>query len=170
MLSAMGECFSPEAATSLACARHSGVALESPRAPRTTRPLAIAADAWLSHRRRAWSATARALLSSSKRVSSTFRSRRVTLGLIARFTKCERCSRTSSDSWLRHAVPDGRGFLGGFWFLPGPWLKPGFEEKGFSGLQHNMTIVQDLIDGFNEMVQSAAAEFAHVHFADLRPI
>jgi hypothetical protein len=28
-----------------------------------------------------------------------------------------------------YAVPDGRGFLGGFWFLPGPWLRPGFRES-----------------------------------------
>ena len=26
-------------------------------------------------------------------------------------------------------VPDGRGFLGGWAFLPGPWLEPGFRQK-----------------------------------------
>jgi len=30
-----------------------------------------------------------------------------------------------------YPVPDGRGFLGGFGFLPGPWLQPGFHRKGF---------------------------------------
>lgn len=69
-----------------------------------------------------------------------------------------------------HAVPDGRGFLGGFWFLPGPWLKPGFDEKGFGDLQRNTVIVEDLIDRFNEMAKSVAAEFAHVHYIDLRPV
>src|SRR5204863_9248595 len=29
-----------------------------------------------------------------------------------------------------HPVPDGRGFMGGWWALPGPWLKPGFTKKG----------------------------------------
>ena len=33
-----------------------------------------------------------------------------------------------------YPVPDGRGFLGGWWFLPGPWLEPGFREKGFARL------------------------------------
>lgn len=67
-----------------------------------------------------------------------------------------------------HPVPDGRGFLGGFWFLPGPWLKPGFQEKGFEDLRRNTLIIQDLIDRFNRMVKSAAAQFAHVHYVDLR--
>jgi len=30
-----------------------------------------------------------------------------------------------------YAVPDGRGFLGGWWLLPGPWLEPGFRRKGY---------------------------------------
>ena len=29
-----------------------------------------------------------------------------------------------------YPVPDGRGFLGGFGPLPGPWLEPGFHRKG----------------------------------------
>jgi hypothetical protein len=28
-----------------------------------------------------------------------------------------------------HAVPDGRGYMGGTWILPGPWLKPGFPRR-----------------------------------------
>ena len=30
-----------------------------------------------------------------------------------------------------YPVPDGRGYLGGFWVLPGPWLSPGFRKKGY---------------------------------------
>ena len=33
-----------------------------------------------------------------------------------------------------YAVPDGRGFLGGGWMLPGPWLEPGFRRKGYLAL------------------------------------
>jgi hypothetical protein len=33
-----------------------------------------------------------------------------------------------------YPVPDGRGFLGGWWRLPGPWLQPGFRRKGHSDL------------------------------------
>ena len=37
-----------------------------------------------------------------------------------------------------YPVPDGRGFLGGWWLLPGPWLEPGFREKGFEKLQERI--------------------------------
>jgi len=69
-----------------------------------------------------------------------------------------------------HPVPDGRGFLGGFWFLPGPWLRPGFIKKGFDDLNDNTAMMQDLIDRFNAMVQDVAAlpEFGHVRYVDLR--
>src|SRR5262249_30406362 len=54
-----------------------------------------------------------------------------------------------------YPVPDGRGYLGGFWFLPGPWLKPGFVEKGFSAndsaaeLATCTGLMKDMIDRFN---------------------
>jgi hypothetical protein len=43
-------------------------------------------------------------------------------------------------------VLDGRGFLGGWWFLPGPWLEPGFREKGFARLPERITLAKQLID------------------------
>lgn len=67
-----------------------------------------------------------------------------------------------------YPVPDGRGFLGGFLFLPGPWLRPGFYEKGFKDQRANTTLMQALIDRFNAMVQSTSSRFAHVHYIDLR--
>jgi hypothetical protein len=69
-----------------------------------------------------------------------------------------------------YAVPDGRGFLGGWWFLPGPWLKPGFDAKGYPG-PGRQAVVDDLIDRFNTMLQGVAAlsGFAHVRYLDLRP-
>ncbi len=69
-------------------------------------------------------------------------------------------------------VPDGRGVLGGFWFLPGPWIAPGFRDKGFpdSELQRRVDIVEQLIDTFNSMLLEVAGlpEFAHVHYVNLR--
>jgi hypothetical protein len=65
-------------------------------------------------------------------------------------------------------VPDGRGFIGGFGPLPGPWLEPGFREKGFRDVRRNTAIMQTVIDRFNVMLQSVAALFAHVSFVDLR--
>lgn len=69
-----------------------------------------------------------------------------------------------------HPVPDGRGFLGGWWQLPGPWLKPGFQRKGYDDLARNASLVAQLIDRFNAMLASVSAlpEFAHVHHLDLR--
>jgi len=65
-------------------------------------------------------------------------------------------------------VPDGRGFLGGFGALPGPWLEPGFREKGFDDVRLNTSIMQSLIDRFNDMLQSVVAMFAHVRYVNLR--
>lgn len=69
-------------------------------------------------------------------------------------------------------VPDGRGVLGGWWFLPGPWIAPGFRDKGFpdSQLQRRIDIVRRLMDTFNEMLLEVAGlpDFSHVYYVDLR--
>ncbi|PUB81660.1 MAG: hypothetical protein DBP02_17760 [gamma proteobacterium symbiont of Ctena orbiculata] len=69
-----------------------------------------------------------------------------------------------------YPVPDGRGFLGGWWFLPGPWLEPGFREKGFETLEKRIELARELIDRFNKMLSdvTSLAEFDHVHYVDLR--
>jgi hypothetical protein len=69
-----------------------------------------------------------------------------------------------------HPVPDGRGFMGGWWALPGPWLKPGFTKKGHVDLAANTKVVTELIDRFNRMLASVVSEpaFSHVHYLDLR--
>ncbi len=67
-------------------------------------------------------------------------------------------------------VPDGRGFL--FGPFPGPWLKPGFDRKGFQKADLNRTtaMMATLIDQFNAMLAEVAAlnAFGHVHYIDLR--
>jgi hypothetical protein len=55
-----------------------------------------------------------------------------------------------------YPVPDGRGFLGGWWFLPGPWLEPGFREKGYDALTMRIALAKQLIDRFNTMLQNVA--------------
>jgi hypothetical protein len=69
-----------------------------------------------------------------------------------------------------YALPDGRGFMGGFWPLPGPWLEPGFRKKGHTDFGRNITVVMQLIDQFNAMLEevSATPRFSHVHYLDLR--
>jgi len=68
-----------------------------------------------------------------------------------------------------YAVPDGRGFAGGFWFLPGPWLEPGFRRKGYP-VAERAPIVRTLIDRFNKMLRgvSQIPRFKHVRYLDLR--
>jgi len=67
-------------------------------------------------------------------------------------------------------VPDGRGFLGGFGPLPGPWLEPGFREKGFEDLQRRIALAHELIERFNRMVEQlpTIAGLQHVHYVNLR--
>lgn len=69
-----------------------------------------------------------------------------------------------------YAVPDGRGFLGGWGPLPGPWLEPGFSEKGFADLKANTLTIRTLIDRFNDMLRDLATlkGFEHVTWVDLR--
>ena len=70
-----------------------------------------------------------------------------------------------------HPVPDGRGFLGGWGPLPGPWLKPGFDEKRFPQLfPQNTGMMADIIDRFNDMLAQLAADpaFPNVVYVDLR--
>jgi lysophospholipase L1-like esterase len=71
-----------------------------------------------------------------------------------------------------YPVPDGRGYLGGFWLLPGPWLKPGFSEKGYEKMQACCDILEDLINRFNKLIQSIAGSsgFEHVTYVDVRPL
>ena len=71
-----------------------------------------------------------------------------------------------------YAVPDGRGFWGGGWFLPGPGLAPGFERKGYHKLSERKKILRALIDRFNANLQELVALPAFkdfVHYVDVRP-
>ncbi len=53
-----------------------------------------------------------------------------------------------------YPVADGRGFLGGAWFLPGPWLGPGFERKGISDSIVRRQVMRSLMDDFNAMLSA----------------
>lgn len=69
-------------------------------------------------------------------------------------------------------VPDGRGYLGGWGWLPGPWLDPGFREKGYDDLAERTEIAEVLIGVFHDALSSLAgsAGFAHVQLVDLRSL
>lgn len=67
-------------------------------------------------------------------------------------------------------VPDGRGFGGGWGPLPGPWLEPGFRQKGFLDLDASTLMIGKLIDRFNAMLKAVVTMpgFEHVRYVDLR--
>lgn len=69
-----------------------------------------------------------------------------------------------------YPVADGRGFLGGWGPLPGPWLEPGFRRKGYSDKAVRQKICIMLIDRFNQMLAGLAGKppFEHVRYLDLR--
>ena len=69
-----------------------------------------------------------------------------------------------------YPVPDGRGYLGGFSLLPGPWLEPGFRLKGYDRLPERVQIMTDIMDRFNAMLKTVAngPGLEHLHYCDLR--
>lgn len=69
-----------------------------------------------------------------------------------------------------YPIPDGRGFLGGWGPLPGPWLEPGFREKGFEEMDKRFAMTKGLIDRFNEMLIGVVSlkGCEHVKYIDLR--
>jgi hypothetical protein len=69
-----------------------------------------------------------------------------------------------------YAVPDGRGYGGGWGPLPGPWMEPGFRRKGYDVMTRRKQIVAVLIDRVNKMLASLAGKepFKHVRYLDLR--
>ena len=54
--------------------------------------------------------------------------------------------------------------------MPGPWLRPGFIEKGFDNLPQNTLMMAKLMNRFNRMLAGVAAEFPHVRYVDLREL
>ena len=72
-----------------------------------------------------------------------------------------------------HPIPDGEDFGGDYIpGLPGPWLKPAFENKGYFGLEEKACMMKKLIDRFNCMLKDLCEteNFSHidVQHVDLR--
>jgi lysophospholipase L1-like esterase len=68
-------------------------------------------------------------------------------------------------------VPDGRGFLGGWGPLPGPWLEPSFARKGVpeADLDARRDAMRHIVERFNEMLRETAGEegMEHLHVVDV---
>jgi hypothetical protein len=69
-----------------------------------------------------------------------------------------------------YPVPDGRGYVGGFWILPGPWLEPAFRQKGYADMDERVRVMVGLIDRFNEMIESLPGQpgLEHVIYVNVR--
>lgn len=61
-----------------------------------------------------------------------------------------------------YPVPDGRGFLGGYGFLPGPWFKPYFEQKGYMDISANFATLRSLVDRFNSILERLPKDYPNV--------
>jgi len=68
-----------------------------------------------------------------------------------------------------YPVPDGRGFMGGFAFLPGPWLLPGFDQKGYTNAAERLQLMHVLMDRYNAMLKKVplAPGMGHVRYVKL---
>jgi lysophospholipase L1-like esterase len=71
-----------------------------------------------------------------------------------------------------YPVPDGRGYMGGFWILPGPWLEPGFRQKGYEDLQERVDVMVTLIDHFNVLLEGVAGGpgLGHLEYVNIRGV
>lgn len=98
-------------------------------------------------------------------ISRELISRRFQVAMITLLTAVTELSKKTFDRPIPilvhgydYPIPDGRGFLGGFWFLPGPWLKPSFllrsDPASPDSLDQETQIVKGLIDDFNTMLSS----------------
>lgn len=69
-----------------------------------------------------------------------------------------------------YPVPDGRGYMGGFWSLPGPWLEPAFRRKGYADMAERVGVMVELMDRFNDMLAELPGQpgLEHVTYLDLR--
>lgn len=68
-----------------------------------------------------------------------------------------------------YAVPDGRGFWGGWGPLPGPWLRPALLAKGYTDKVEQQRIIDELIDRFNKMISGLVKMpgLKHVRYVNL---
>ena len=69
-----------------------------------------------------------------------------------------------------YPVPDGRGVLGGAWFLPGPWFKPFFAQKGYDGLVNNAATLRTLVDRFNSILENIPTLPGYAHVCYVRVV
>ena len=104
--------------------------------------------------------------------------RRLRIGMLALIAATSHlCREYFDDSTIpifihgySYPVPDGRGYLGGMWFLPGPWLRPAFDTKGYAHSRNDLQIATDamrkIIADYNDVLQGvpALAKPANVHY------
>ena len=72
-----------------------------------------------------------------------------------------------------YAIPDGRGWAGGWGPLPGPWLDPSLTRKGYDRKTHDAMrreVVRELIDAFNAMQIALLQEYPKLYHVDLRGV
>lgn len=72
-----------------------------------------------------------------------------------------------------YAIPDGRGWAGGWGPLPGPWLDPSLSRKNWdlkTDAKIRRAAITDLINTLNAMLARLAAALPGFHYVDVRPV
>lgn len=67
-----------------------------------------------------------------------------------------------------YPIPDGRGYAGGWGFLPGPWFKPYFEQKGYDSVTENAATLKVLVDRFNSIIEAIPKQSGYEHICYVR--
>jgi hypothetical protein len=72
-----------------------------------------------------------------------------------------------------HAIPDGRGWGGGWGPLPGPWLDPNLSRKNWDredDAKMREAAIAELIDALNTMLARLAKKIPDFHYVDVRGV
>jgi hypothetical protein len=72
-----------------------------------------------------------------------------------------------------HAIPDGRGWAGGWGPLPGPWLDPSLSRKNWDravDAKFREAAIAELIDALNEMLARLSKKIPDFHYVDVRAL
>jgi hypothetical protein len=69
-----------------------------------------------------------------------------------------------------HSVPEVLDLWGGWGFLPGAWLRRGFERAGYTDAREMQEILNGLLGRLHAMQKRVAGRCGHVSYIDMRRV
>lgn len=87
---------------------------------------------------------------------------------------CERVWMSDSDIHIlmdgyAYAKANGKAYKKVWISWAGPWILPGFQQKGILNKSEHENIIKQMVDIFNDMLHTISDEFDNFHYIDLRP-